>query len=356
MSVIFDISAHGFGHLSQTVPLIRALHARRPDVPIVVRTAVPERQVRSRLRRFPFDHVSAPTDLGVRMNSLLCVDGSATAAAYVTYHHTWIERVQDWQEQTDALQPHLVVSNVSYLSIAAAARLGVPAIGYGSLNWVDIVRGFLAAQTAGARVLQEIQAAYASASAFIELTPGMPCPWVERRTRVHPVCDQGIERREYLRSALGVSEAERLVLLAFGGHQTDVLRSVRVPDGYRYVSGQSAGDGVQLLPREVSRFPFLDVLASVDILITKPGYSTIVEAARTGVPTVFVRRQGWAEEPYLIGWLLARRAGVETSIERLCDGSVLAELEQALSLPRNDTAMYSGTEQAVRIIEEYLPG
>jgi hypothetical protein len=41
MPVVFYISGHGLGHASRDIEVMRALLARRPDLPIVVRTSAP---------------------------------------------------------------------------------------------------------------------------------------------------------------------------------------------------------------------------------------------------------------------------------------------------------------------------
>ena len=57
----------------------------------------------------------------------------------------------------------------------------------------------------------------------------------------------------------------------------------------------------------------IDCLASCDAVITKPGYGTIVEAACHAIPTLFVRRGVWPEEPALVDWLVAYGTAREIS-------------------------------------------
>jgi hypothetical protein len=48
---------------------------------------------------------------------------------------------------------------------------------------------------------------------------------------------------------------------------------------------------------------FLDLLASCDVLITKVGYGSFVEAAAHAVPVLYLDRPDWPETPYLAAWL-----------------------------------------------------
>ncbi|NJK61253.1 MAG: hypothetical protein HC918_14880, partial [Oscillatoriales cyanobacterium SM2_1_8] len=47
----------------------------------------------------------------------------------------------------------------------------------------------------------------------------------------------------------------------------------------------------------------VDVLPLCDRLVAKPGYSTLSEACRLGVPTVCLTRDGFAEAPFLLAGL-----------------------------------------------------
>ena len=48
-AIAFYISGHGFGHASRQVEIINAFAARRPDVPLFVRTSVAEWLLRNKL-------------------------------------------------------------------------------------------------------------------------------------------------------------------------------------------------------------------------------------------------------------------------------------------------------------------
>jgi len=62
-------------------------------------------------------------------------------------------------------------------------------------------------------------------------------------------------------------------------------------------------------------WPFPDLLASVDAVVTKPGYATFVEAAAAGCPVVTLGRTGWAEAPALLAFLRERGGGEVVSAE-----------------------------------------
>ena len=71
-----------------------------------------------------------------------------------------------------------------------------------------------------------------------------------------------------------------------------------------------------------------DVLRSCDGLITKPAYGMFVEAVCNNIPVIYVRRQDWPEESYLIEWLNTHGTGIEVSRSDFDSG----RLEQALDV------------------------
>jgi hypothetical protein len=58
--------------------------------------------------------------------------------AYSSLHKYWNERIYDAAARLVSLEPTLLLSNIPYLSIAAASKAGIPAIAMSSLNWADV--------------------------------------------------------------------------------------------------------------------------------------------------------------------------------------------------------------------------
>jgi hypothetical protein len=71
----------------------------------------------------------------------------------------------------------------------------------------------------------------------------------------------------------------------------------------------------------------------VDIIMTKPGYGTIVEAVALQQPVVYVRRYNFADEPPLVDYLHRYGRGVELSIDNFTHGRWEPALQQALTAP-----------------------
>jgi len=58
---------------------------------------------------------------------------------------------------------------------------------------------------------------------------------------------------------------------------------------------------------------FGSLLASADLIVTKPGYSTVVKAVAYRTPVVYVRRYNFADEAVLVDYLHSYGLAVELS-------------------------------------------
>ena len=119
-----------------------------------------------------------------------------------------------------ALKPSLLLSNISYLSIAAASQAGIPAVAFSAVNWADIYRRYCGNFPQAQPILQQMVEAYAGADIFLQPIPSMLMPSIRRHRLVGPVAEIGRDRRAELGERLGLDPDRRLVLLALGGIPT----------------------------------------------------------------------------------------------------------------------------------------
>lgn len=308
MHLLVDISAHGLGHLAQTAPVIDALAALVPGLRVTVRSAIPRHHLAHRIAA-DFVHVAEARDFGYVMHNAVDIDLAASARRYREFHADWAQRVAveaDWLRRhgVDAL-----LSNVAYLPLAGAAEACIPAAGLCSLNWADLFAHYFAAEPWMPAIHAQMLAAYGAGRCFLRLTPGLPMSGLPGRQDIAPIARPGRRDRELVARQLGLDAAQRWILLAMGG------MDFRPPlEHWPHTPGLSwLVPGAWTLKRQdvhafdAARLDFSDLLASVDAVITKPGYGTFVEAAGSGIPVLYLERGDWPETPHLTDWL-ARNA------------------------------------------------
>lgn len=364
--LLVDISAHGFGHVSQTAPVVNELARRISELKVTVRTAAPHTLLRQRFT-CDFQHIPVAFDFGMQMANAVDVQVEESAAAYRTFHADWHKKVEHEAQAIRQLRPDLLLANVPYLSLAAAQAAGVRSVAMCCLNWADIYRHYCGRDAASAAVHAQMLAAYSSAEVFLKVQPCMPMDGLHNIRSVGPIAHRGRNQRPQIYAHLhpptpcgckgrpgGV--AEKLILVAMGGmaFRLPMERWPHIP-GVRWLVPQAWGiERGDMAPFESLGLPFSEVLASCDAVLTKPGYGTFAEAACAGVPVLYVSRRNWPEEPYLVQWL--RHSGVcrEVGRDRLQSGDLEAALRDLWSQPRPPVPVASGAGEAAEILAGML--
>lgn len=340
-----DISSHGFGHLAQTAPVLNRLAELLPGPRLTLRSGLPAEKLRQRIH-VPFDHIAQASDFGYVMVDALTIDRDATRARYGALHADFAGCVATDAAMLRDLNIDVVFANVSYVSLAAAAQAGIPAVAMCSLNWADLYAHYFGTD----RIHAEMLAAYRGAT-FLRTTPGMPMPALDRKETIGPLAAQGNERRVELRTKLGAGETARIVLIALGGIPTrlPVENWPALPDTHWLVPQSWDMQRQDMHAFELLDFSFADLLRSADAVITKPGYGTFTEAVCNGTAVLYQRRDDdWPEQECLIDWLHTHARCAEVSADALRTGKLDAALAACARSAVTPRLTFDGADQAAR--------
>jgi hypothetical protein len=355
LHLLVDVTAHGYGHIAQTAPVVNELARRIPDLRVTVRSAATTAYLRQRFTT-PFRHIPVALDFGMTMFNAVAVDVPRSLANYREYHIDWDVKVAQAAQEMRALQPDVLLANVPYKSLAAAKVAGVPAVAMCCLNWADIYRHYAPDGAESRAIHAQMLAAYDSAEVFLKVSPTMPMDSLSNARGIAPIAQVGVERRSLALARCGASEGDKLVLVAMGGIDYRLpmeawsrIKGVRwlVPQSWEVRRDDTSAS-------EMTGMSFSDLLASCDAIITKPGYGTFAEAAYAGVPVIYVSRGEWPEQPYLIEWLRANGECVEVGAEQLQSGDLDAALGALWERNRTDVPQASGIGEAVVVLEGLL--
>lgn len=344
MHLFADITAHGFGHLAISAPVLNALAEIAPELRLTVRSRLPLAKLRERIMP-PFTLIDAASDFGYLMRDALRVDREASAAAYRAAHTDWPARVAAEAEFLRSLAPDAVLSNVAYLPLAGAKLAAIPALAICSLNWADLFAHHFAGAPWALSIHAQILAAYRDADVFLRLTPGMPMHDLTRVEAIAPIAACGT------RHDLGLGD-DRRILVALGGfeHRLPVEDWPKLPATRWLVPASWQCRHPDALAFDDYGLPFPDLLASVDAVLTKPGYGIVAEAACNATPLLYLRRDDWPEQDCLIDWLQRHGRCREIAADRLGRGDIAPDLDALLALPAPPPPQPDGALQAARRI------
>ncbi len=353
--LVATISSHGLGHLAQTAPVLNALRRIQPGLCLTIASTLPEARLRERIEGdFRLEHRAL--DFGFVMEDAFRIDIPASAQAYRDFHADWEDRVGREAEWLAGHRPDLVLANVAGLPLAAASRLGIPAVGMSSLNWADLFAHAFAGEAWAGPIHRQMIEAYRNATAFIRLTPAMEMPQLANTVQVGPVARIGKRRRQDLLDRLGAAPNEKVVIAAFGGIDARLpMENWSFSAGIRWLVPQAwQFDHPQVATIESLGWDFTDLLASADAVIGKPGYGTFTEAACNGTPMLYALRPDWPEQDALIRWIQLHGHTREIGSRDLQDGNLTGQLEALWRQPVPVPVLPDGAGQAASLLAEML--
>jgi hypothetical protein len=330
------ISAHGFGHAAQVVPVLNALGRLVPGLRVILRTTVPASFFTNRLL-IPWELSAVQQDVGCIQNGPLTIDVEATWREHERFHATWTDRVQCEVRAMNAARPNMVLADTPYLALAAGKAASIPTLALASFTWDLILSEYVAPPSIDrSALLHSIRESYAQADMALRMIPAPKIDVFSRIDNIGPIAEPASSARDQLATVLALAPGERTVLVGFGGiplpsipfANLEQLKSYRFLFDGPILPGSTTFVSTQSLP-----FSFKTLMASVDVIMTKPGYGTIVEAVQLQQPVVYVRRYNFADEPPLVDYLHRYGQGVELSIDDFVQGRWEPALRKTLASP-----------------------
>jgi len=360
MKIMIDISGHGLGHLAQISPLVHEFRSRDREVRFFVQSKF-DHSTLSRFLGEPIERASDTQDLGLVMLGPSTVDVERSYNEYAGLHSRFDGVVDLQAHRLKDCGTELLISDISYVSLAGAARAGIPAYAVCSLHWGEVVRQYFGEREQVAGILAEIMDAYNGAARFFVPCPRQSVPDVERQTHVGLMARHWAKptKAEILARA-GMTGSRYLGLIGFGGipHGLPALALPRmanwawiIPDALiGQVETQNRGDIAPL--GRLGSIDYLDILASCDLVLTKTGYSTFAECVTYGVPCLFLSRPDWPEAPEIERFMEVGGYGLPLSLRELTGRRWFGKAERLLADRRPAVKPTGHVEIADRIFAD----
>ena len=351
------ISGHGFGHAAQVVPVLNELRRRLPGLAALLRTTVPPSFFTDRLS-IPWSLQAVTQDVGCVQQGPLDIDIPATWEAHEQFHADWQARLEAEISAMRAVRPAVIVADTPYLAVSAGKEAGIPTVVIANLTWHDILTSINSTAVRHEPLLQFIRDAYGKADLALRIAPGLPLTGTCHVLDIGPIAEPAPSERENLRSHLGIMACERLVLVGFGGIPIGMLPwdEMEHMAGYRFlIDGVPSPDSTRIHSLSRLPFSFKTALASADLVMTKPGYGTILEAVALGLPVVYVRRYIFADEAPLVAFLHAYGKGHELSREDFASGHWQTALDAACAEGAPpERPPFTGAADAAKVLRQYF--
>ena len=323
MRIVFYISGHGFGHASRAIELINAIHAVDGGVQFVARTAIPDWLFMRARTAVDVQHIT--TDTGLIQIDSLRFDEPETVSQAAAFYGAFDERADAEARALKGAAADLVVGDIPPLAFAAAKRAGLPALAIGNFTWDWIYGVYPAFEAMAPHVIPTIRAAYATVSRALRLpfhggfepmaAVTDDIPLIARRSHRDPA---------ETRRLLAVPSGRPFVLASFGAYGAPLP----------YDAIRASGEFTLLVveQRPPHGLEYEDLVAAVDVVISKPGYGIVSECIANNTALLYTSRGQFIEYDVFVAemprWLRCRFVTQEDLLAGRWAGPISALLAQ----------------------------
>lgn len=359
--IAYYVTAHGYGHGVRSCDILGALLAAHPGTKITVTTDLPESFLRSRLPSVDGRLVVRPGafDVGMVQKDSIRVDVGATLDEALELLAERAELVDYEAEMLRGESADLAVADIPSIPIEAAAEAGIPAVAVGNFSWDWIYAPFIVRDPRWRPVIRMFEDGYRKAKLLLKLPFSPAMSIFPKHVEIPLLAKPGQPRRAELAKLTGADPAKRWVLLSFTTLAWDeaALREVEQLGNVEFFTVKPLDWPGRRNIHGVDRMAvgFSDVLASCDMVVTKPGYGILSDCVANAKPIVYAEREDFIEYPLLERELKRYLKNVHIPAAELYAGRLGPALAGIESAPAPREVMErGGAEKAAAILMGWL--
>jgi L-arabinokinase len=327
MKILYYLTAHGYGHAVRTSTICNEFSG---NVRLIFRTTIPENFFREEVKR-PFEYLPGQFDCGCIQSDSVTVDKKETLRAYMMLAEQNAVRLEEEIKFCREQGVDGIVSDITPLAFEVARKAGLPSMAVANFTWFDIYEPYVQEYPSFAPVLEKIRQQYQMADLLLELIPSTGMSYFANRVKIPPVGKPGRNLSGRLKKYLGLEKDRRIALIYVGELG---MGNIRWGDLVKFGGWDFVG--IYPLPgasanyhlMDKKSFPYEDLVASAELMVTKIGYGVVSQALINGTPLIYLPREDFAEFPVLEkaiqewghGYRLSKEDYYALKWERVLDG------------------------------------
>ncbi len=356
-SIAYYVSAHGYGHGVRSCDIVRALGRLVPRIGVRIVSDLPPAFLSNQLGLVPVPVRAAAFDVGMVQLDSIRVDLDATLERVERLCARRSELVAGEEAWLREMGIDLVVADIPALPLEAAARLGIPALAVGNFAWDWIYSGFLGRDPRWNRIVDIFRDGYARADLLLRLPFSDAMKSFRRIEDIPLVASPGMLRRAEISEITGCDAGRKWVLLSFttldiSGEALDRIEQLRDYEFFTVLPLEWRRKNIHPLDR--GQVIFSDVVASVDAVISKPGFGILSNCVVNRKPLVYADREDFLEYAILEAAIKKYIRHVPIAAASLYRGDLGESLERLWEAPEPPSTLpHGGDRIAARRIAEY---
>lgn len=356
--IVYYVSSHGFGHAARTCDVLQELVKMLPYAELHIVTGIPGNFFFSRVSGLNAVIHSRVLDVGMIQKDSIQVDLQRTLKELTRLYACCPESIAGEVAFLKSIHADLVVADIVPAAIEAADQAALPGVVVANFTWDWIYENQADASISKHPIVDLMRSQYAKAELLVELPFACPMNVFTHRVSVGLLAKAGGCRRDLISLAAGADVHKRWVLLAF--RQLDLkkraLDRMMKNSEVEWFSVEPLSwpeSTVHMLNRRDFTFP--DILASVDVAVSKPGFGIVSECLANQVPLVYADRADFAEYEYLEAGIRRYLRNAFIPQEDLYAGMVDHALNEAVtSRPPKEKLSAEGAAETVQQLLSFI--
>jgi hypothetical protein len=302
LSIAYYVSAHGYGHGVRSCDIIRAINELYPQLTVHIIRVLPPSFLSNRIGSAANSVRAASFDIGMVQLDSIRVDVDATlnkVERLYSQRRELVVREVAYLKENDI---RLVVSDIPALPLEAAEFLGIPRLAIGNFGWDWIYSDFAPKDPRWNPIVDVIREEYRKTDLLLRLPFCEPMSAFPHIEDIPLVASPGRDRRADIAVLAACDPDKKWILLSFTSLNWDARAQERVGEieEYQFFTVRPLEwQARNIHPLDREQVTFSDVIASVDVVISKPGYGILSDCIVNQKPLIYSERSDFLEYPIL---------------------------------------------------------
>ena len=352
--IVYYVSAHGYGHSVRTCDIIAKLKLLHPDIPVVIRSKTAEDFFQSRLSPEAYELEPAEFDIGLIQIDSIKADLEKSRASIESLYSRRKELVKKETEWLLRKQTSLVVADIPAIPLAAAANAGIPSIAVANFSWDWIYSEFIEHDERWQAIVDAFASDYSKADLLLRLPFSAPMPAFPRQEDVGLLAEPGRKRRKEIKALTNADPGKKWVLVCFSAIHWDAaaLDKIEAMSEYEFFVLPTLNYSRSNIHRLYDNFAFTDIVASVDGVLSKPGYGIMSDCIANSKPLVYAERTDFQEYHVLVENIAKYIQNTHISMDALYSADFKTALDRLWSQPKPRDRLTGGG--AIQVVEHIV--
>jgi hypothetical protein len=358
LSLAYYISAHGYGHGVRSCGIIRAINELYPQLNIQIVSTLPSTFLDNQFASCRNSIRAESFDIGMTQIDSIRVDVPSTLAKVRQLYSGRKERVKQEADFLKRQGIQLTVVDIPALPLEAAALAGIPRVAVGNFSWDWIYSEFVPQDSAWKPIVDVIREEYAKTDLLLRLPFCDSMNAFPHIEDIPLVASPGQSRRAEIAGLTQCDPAKKWILLSFTTLEwnDEALSKVeRIREFEFFTVRPLEWNRGNIHPLDRKQMTFSDMFASMDAVISKPGFGILSDCIANRKPLIYADRSNFLEYQILIDAIRKYIRHVHIPASKLYLGDLRESLDRLWESPEpSETLPLGGDRIAANRIARFL--